>query len=157
MILQPSVDRQSVVIQIPADATFIRVARLATSGTATLAGFDVDTIDDLRIAVDEMAATLIELAEPDRSLTLTMEIEADVLRITGEVETGEVETGEGETGLNPERHALGRMILDAITDHHVLVVEGGVARFVVERLRLVAADDVADDDVAADDVADDER
>lgn len=151
MILQPSVDRQSVVIQIPADATFIRVARLATSGTATLAGFDVDTIDDLRIAVDEMAATLIELAEPDRSLTLTMQIEADVLRIIGEVETSADPTRADPTradptGLNPERHALGRMILDAITDHHELEVEGGVARFVIERLRLAAPDDVADDE-----------
>ena len=141
MISRPVVDRQDVVIQIPCDATFIRVVRLATSGTATLAGFDVDTIDDLRIAVDEMAATLIELAEPQRTLTLTLQIGPDRLRIVGEVETGV-----DPTGVDPERHALGRMILDAVTDHHELVVDGGVARFVVERQHVagLAEDGTAD-------------
>lgn len=131
MISQPDADARDVVIQIPADPTFVRVVRLATSGAGTLAGFDVDTIDDIRIAVDEMCATLIELADSHHTIALTMRIQSDSLTITGETETG-VDPG----GIDAERHALGRMILDAICDHHELSVNDGIARFVIQRRRV---------------------
>ena len=39
---------------LPADTRLVRVARLVASGVATAAGFDVDEVEDLRIAVDEV-------------------------------------------------------------------------------------------------------
>jgi serine/threonine-protein kinase RsbW len=37
----------------------VRLARLVTSGVATGCGFDVEEVEDLRIAVDELCAVLL--------------------------------------------------------------------------------------------------
>jgi anti-sigma regulatory factor (Ser/Thr protein kinase) len=47
-------------LRIPADPQMSRVARLAASGLASLAGFDVDVIEDIKIAVSEVLLALIE-------------------------------------------------------------------------------------------------
>ncbi len=44
----------SVRLEIPAAAPYLRLARLAASDIATRAGWGVDDIDDLRIAIDEL-------------------------------------------------------------------------------------------------------
>jgi Histidine kinase-like ATPase domain len=49
-----------VVIRLPPDPTLSRVLRLAASGIAGMAGFTVDEIDDIKIAVSEVLLALIE-------------------------------------------------------------------------------------------------
>jgi serine/threonine-protein kinase RsbW len=44
---------------IPADTRAVRLARLVTSGVASASGFDVEEVEDLRIAVDELCAVLL--------------------------------------------------------------------------------------------------
>ena len=47
-------------IRVPPDPSLSRVLRLAASGMASLAGFDVDQIEDIKIAVSEVLIALIE-------------------------------------------------------------------------------------------------
>lgn len=47
-------------VTIAPDPLLLRPVRLALGGVASLAGFDVEAIDDLRVAVNELVATLIE-------------------------------------------------------------------------------------------------
>lgn len=47
-------------IQVPPDPSLSRVLRLAASGMASLAGFTVDEIEDIKIAVSEVLIALIE-------------------------------------------------------------------------------------------------
>jgi hypothetical protein len=49
-----------VVIRLPPDPALSRVLRLAASGIAAIAGFTVDEIDDIKIAVSEVLLALIE-------------------------------------------------------------------------------------------------
>jgi hypothetical protein len=49
-----------VLIRLPPDPTLSRVLRLAASGIAGMAGFTVDEIDDIKIAVSEVLLALIE-------------------------------------------------------------------------------------------------
>jgi anti-sigma regulatory factor (Ser/Thr protein kinase) len=49
-----------VVIKLPPDPTLSRVLRLAASGIAGMAGFTVDEIEDIKIAVSEVLLALIE-------------------------------------------------------------------------------------------------
>jgi serine/threonine-protein kinase RsbW len=112
-----------VVITIPADARFIRLVRLATSGMASLAGFDVELMDDLKIGVGEICATLIELgsggpievafyANGDRAIK--------VMARTDVVEGASVDE---------PRFALSRQILQVISDEHRIELSGDEARF----------------------------
>src|SRR5262245_25138317 len=58
-----AVDDEATVVrlEIPAQSSVVRAARLVASGLASTAGFDVDDVDDMRIAVDELCAVLFEL------------------------------------------------------------------------------------------------
>jgi hypothetical protein len=50
-------------IRLPPDPTLSRVLRLAASGMASLAGFTVDEIEDIKVAVSEVLLALIEHGE----------------------------------------------------------------------------------------------
>jgi hypothetical protein len=47
-------------LEVGGDHRHVRIARLVASGVASLAGFDVESVEDLRIAVDEGCVWLIE-------------------------------------------------------------------------------------------------
>lgn len=49
-----------VVVRLPPDPTLSRVLRLTASGVAGMAGYSVDEIDDIKIAVSEVLLALIE-------------------------------------------------------------------------------------------------
>lgn len=47
-------------VRVPADPSMSRVLRLAASGVASLRGFSVDEIEDIKIAISEVLIALIE-------------------------------------------------------------------------------------------------
>ena len=53
-------------LELPVESQYIRVARLVASGLGATAGLDVDAVDDLRIAVDELCAALFEVGDGRR-------------------------------------------------------------------------------------------
>ena len=50
----------TVSIQIPIKAEFVSIARLTASGIANRSGFDIDTIEDIKVALSEVLAKIIE-------------------------------------------------------------------------------------------------
>lgn len=85
----------AVSLDIPAEHHMIRLARLVASGLGSIAGFDIDAVEDLRIAVDEGCVWLIE--EGDGSpLQLTFSVRPDgAVQVDGVSGRG---TGAGEVG-----------------------------------------------------------
>jgi hypothetical protein len=59
-------------LTVPASSEHLRILRLVSSSLAASLGHDVDQLDDLRIAVDELASLLIEHAPPDARLRLSL-------------------------------------------------------------------------------------
>src|SRR5690348_6873398 len=55
---------------IPATSRYLRLARLTAAGLAGDLGYPVDAIEDLRIAVDELCAAIIEETPPSAELAL---------------------------------------------------------------------------------------
>ncbi|MCW4355494.1 ATP-binding protein [Hoyosella sp. YIM 151337] len=53
----------SVRVAVRADLEYLHIFRGVAELVSTAAGFDFDATDDLRLAVDEIAATLIEISE----------------------------------------------------------------------------------------------
>ena len=51
-------------LKFPASFEYIRLARLVASGLAAQVNFNLDDIEDLRIAVDELCSALVEAAVP---------------------------------------------------------------------------------------------
>lgn len=51
-------------VRLPADSAYVAVLRMATAGIAARLDFTLDDIEDLRMAVGEAAAMLLDRARP---------------------------------------------------------------------------------------------
>jgi serine/threonine-protein kinase RsbW len=56
-------------LRLPTDGAFISVLRTATAGLAARLDFTLDDLEDVRMAVGEAAALVLEAADPDADLT----------------------------------------------------------------------------------------
>lgn len=125
-------------LTIPAEAASVRLARLIASGIAADAGFDVEDCEDLRIAVSELVALLIEGAEePSDRLTLTYIASPGQMRVEGIRPLAPDDRGTGGGaggggGGDVARAALDDLaleILRVVVDEHDFVIDGAGRRF----------------------------
>jgi serine/threonine-protein kinase RsbW len=107
-------------IIVPAALEYMRIVRLTASGIATRLGFDVDEIENLRVAVDELASTVADAASGGE-LEIRFASANGQLHIEGHVPLG--------TGREPALDALSAQILNAVSNEYELRVDNGVARF----------------------------
>lgn len=121
-----STDHGSVRISVPSDVRYFRSVRLAVGGLATLVGFDVEAIDDIRIGVDEMCAALLECGDGSE---ISFEVSAVVgasVRIVGSVT-------KGTSAVDDDRFSFSRQILSVVSDDFGLETTGETVRFWLER------------------------
>ncbi len=111
---------ETVRLTIPAALEFVRIARLTASGVASRVGFDVEEIEDLRVAVDELSSILVD-APGAQQLELAFTPDGNGIVI------------EGRTGVDddatPAVDDLTRQILAAVVDEYDVENESGEARF----------------------------
>jgi serine/threonine-protein kinase RsbW len=74
---------ETVRLEVPAEPEYLRVVRLTASAVGAVADFDVARIEDLRIAVDELAAAAMSAAAPDANLLVSFRAASDAIEITG--------------------------------------------------------------------------
>lgn len=103
---------------LPADTRLVRVARLVASGVATTVGFDVEEVEDLRIAVDELCTALVEGGDGG-ALLLGFDLGDAEVSIVGTT------TATGVASFEPERLALSRQILAVVVDDHDIHTDHG--------------------------------
>jgi serine/threonine-protein kinase RsbW len=75
----------SVEVRTSASAALIPTIRAVASDLAARADFDLDAISDLRMAVDEACATLVDLAAPSSSLLCTFLVRFDRIEVHAQV------------------------------------------------------------------------
>ena len=115
-----------VVLVLPADAGLIRLARLMASGVATTLGLAHDEIEDLRIAVDEVCATLVEAATGP-AITLSYAVADASLVVSGHTSSG--------APIDEARLSISHRILQGIAHKHDVSYDGDTVSFrVVHRL-----------------------
>jgi serine/threonine-protein kinase RsbW len=103
-----SPDGSKIALSFPATPDFLRLARLASADAGSRAGFDVEEIDDLRIAVSELCH-LVSKPEATGTVTLTFTLLDDGVEVDGQgpgVPEGDVE--------------LSQRIVSAVVDEHDL-------------------------------------
>ncbi len=84
-----SPDGVSVVeVRTTASAALIPTIRAVASDLAARADFDLDAISDLRMAVDEACATLVDVAAPSSSLQCTFRVHAEHIEVHAQVRGG---------------------------------------------------------------------
>jgi hypothetical protein len=123
-VAEPKVENErteeAVRLSVPASLEYVRIVRLTGSGVASRLGFDVEEIENLRVALDELASMAIELADPGE-LEVTFFTTDTELRIEGRAPIAE--------GVDVGVEALTAQILKAVIDDYELVSREGYVRF----------------------------
>jgi serine/threonine-protein kinase RsbW len=81
----PAPSSERVELKVPASPRYLRLARLTAAGMAGDLGFDMQSLEDLRVAVDELCAAVIEDVDGAAVLELSYRQTARGIRIDGEV------------------------------------------------------------------------
>ena len=111
---------QAVRLSLPAEREFIRLVRLAAAGIAANLGFDVDELDDVRVAVGELANLTLEVCKPE-TLEVVLSIAGGELRVEGSAPAAD----DGVLELD----ALTRQILDAFAESYSIEIVDGTVCF----------------------------
>jgi len=99
-------DKDFVEVRLPAAGAYLSVLRTATAGLAARLDFTLDEIEDLRIAVDEACAILLQQAVPGSVLSCVFELIGESLRVTVSAPTTD--------GRAPERDTFAWTVLSAL-------------------------------------------
>jgi anti-sigma regulatory factor (Ser/Thr protein kinase) len=114
---------------VPAEPSSVRLARLVAAGVAADAGLSIDDTEDLRIAVSELVALLIEGSEGSGR-----DVKVEYRRSAGEVEVSGESRVPGVSDGPVDDLAL--EILRVVVDSHHFEVDGDTRRFrLVKRAR----------------------
>jgi serine/threonine-protein kinase RsbW len=117
---QASITGEAVRLSVPAALEYVRIVRLTASGVASRLGFDVDELENLRVAVDELASLVLEVADGG-NLDVDFIVRGEQLVIEGRVPAA--------LGSSVQAPTLTAQILKAVIDEYQLRVDDGVARF----------------------------
>ena len=82
----------TVEVRTSATAALIPTIRAVASDLAARADFDLDAISDLRMAVDEACATLVDAADPTSVLRCRFLVRPERIRVHAEVESAKADT-----------------------------------------------------------------
>lgn len=121
------IDDGRIELSLPADSRYMRLARLMASGVASTCGLPLEEVEDFRIAVDELCATLIEMGD-GAPIRLAFEMGHDALVVRAATSAG------GGHGFDGERLALSDQILDVVTDGHALDRSDGAVELMARKL-----------------------
>ena len=99
-------------VRLPAAGAYLSVLRTATAGLAARLDFTLDEIEDLRIAVDEACAILLQQAVPGSVLSCVFRLVDDSLEVTVSAPTTD--------GHAPSRDTFAWTVLSALAGKVVL-------------------------------------
>jgi hypothetical protein len=114
--------REVIELSFPANVDLVVLARFTAAAVAARAGFDIEEIEDLRLAVDELCVSFGPIEESE-SVRLQFMRTDHTVRIVCEFERPNAPVGDTASfntdGLNPQRaDDLSRQLLDALVDEH---------------------------------------
>jgi len=102
-------------LSIPVRADLVVLARLTAATIASRAGFGVEEIEDLRLAVDELCLSLVG-GDSSGRLMLEYIRDNDVIEISCTYDPGA--EGGGADRVSPKHDDLSVRILEALVDQH---------------------------------------
>lgn len=120
-----------ITIRLPARSIYVAVLRTAIAGVAARCDFNVDEIEDLRIAVDEACGLLLHDAAPGASLSCHFAARTDslVAAVSSQVMTPRL----------PDPTSFGWLVLNSLAGSVHAELDGDVLTILLSRPRVTAA------------------
>jgi serine/threonine-protein kinase RsbW len=121
------VEGDTVLLMFPARGDLVVLARLVSSAIAARFGFDIEDLEDLRLAVGELCLTAMAGTDPRHGeLRLRFTVGPDALEIDCTLEGAA--PADPPTGEGAEADELSEQILAALVDDYGRVQEDGSVR-----------------------------
>jgi anti-sigma regulatory factor (Ser/Thr protein kinase) len=118
-----------VTLRIPAEPAYVQVIRLIAAGLASRLKLTLEDIDDLRIAVDELATYLVGRHGREGTLEVHFMLHDDRIEIQGR---GHFPAG---AKIRTDLTELSRVILDTVADSASLLAIDGLPGFALTKKR----------------------
>lgn len=97
----------AVELRLPAESAYVAVLRMTTAGLAARLDFTLDDIEDLRMAVGEACALVLEHADKGGSLHAAFDLSSGTIRVTISADTTSTD--------EPDIDNFGWQVLTALT------------------------------------------
>jgi serine/threonine-protein kinase RsbW len=120
---------ETVSIRIPAAPRYVQVVRLVAAGLAARLGFTIDDIEDLKIAVDELAAYLTGNQGRDGRIDVDFTITDDGIEIFGRARFSPGQK------VRADLTEFSQMILETVADSASLELQDGAPVFKVTKTK----------------------
>jgi hypothetical protein len=111
---------EAVRLSVPAALEYVRIVRLTGSGVASRLGFDIEEIENFRVALDELASMAIDVASGGE-LEMTFFTTDTELRVDGRAPIAD--------GVDVAVESLTAQILKAVIDDYELRADNGHVYF----------------------------
>ena len=108
---------------MPARPDLLRVARLTAAGLANRVGFNIDEVEDVKIALDELCFSLVGDSPGTGTIDLRFVLEPGALIIEG------AGPANGSDVRDAETTEFSALILAAVVDEHEITRDGEAVRF----------------------------
>ncbi len=99
--------RPDVELRLPAESAYVAVLRMTTAGLAARLDFTLDDIEDLRMAVGEACALVLDSAEPGGDLHAAFDLSDGTIRVSV--------SADSRGGSEPDMDSFGWQVLTALT------------------------------------------
>ena len=124
-----------VLLTFPARGDLIVLARLVSSAVSARAGFDIEELEDLRLAVGELCLLTLQGSDAQHgNLCLELAVRGDAIEVTSTHEGAAA--GESTDPEADESARLSEQILDALVDEHGRERQDGLVRAWLRKRRL---------------------
>ena len=121
-------ERDRVELSLPARPELLFLVRMTAAAVASRADFGYDQIEDLRLAIDELALTICADQAGDGRLQLLFKWTEDAVEVVGIYEPDQAERPPRDLGVVQPVNELSARILDALVDEHGSDLVGGCPR-----------------------------
>lgn len=110
-------DSDGIELRLPARLEHLPIIRSVAANLAIRADFDLDSIADLKLAVDEACSTVITRVRPGATLSCRFIVDRDEIRFVVVAPT--------TSSQEPGRDTFGWRVLTTLTDHAAAWIEPG--------------------------------
>ena len=106
-----------VVLTIPANSSYLRLVRLVVASMGADAAFDIEAVEDLRIAADELVTAVLSAAQLEGSIAIEFIVHDGVLSVSAQTVGAEAPGAtpdDAQLAVDP----LAAHILSELVDEH---------------------------------------
>lgn len=119
-------DFDVITLKLPAKPEYVLAIRLTTSALSSRAGFDVDAIEDIKVAVAEGCIAMMNQQRPVGIFHIQYKIHQGLsIQIAGEGEKSDDTTSEDASGGKEEQDDLSLFIIESLMDSATFQKEDG--------------------------------